>query len=166
MSDVDLDAIRDEFLAMRAQLHSVHLATLSEDNIAQASYAPCQWMDNICYLFLSELAGHTRNLAANPAVGLMVIDDEENTRNPFARRRIILQAKAYHVPRDTNLFSTVLSGFHDRFGGIIDLLESLPDFHLFRVLPQSGRFIKGFAQAYELTGAELDQPVPVTLGKN
>jgi putative heme iron utilization protein len=43
----------------------------------------------------------------------------------------------------------------DRHGGLIDTLISLSDFRLFQLQPQSGRYIVGFGQAYELCAGSL-----------
>jgi putative heme iron utilization protein len=45
------------------------------------------------------------------------------------------------------------------------LIEPLADFHLFRIVVQRGRFIRGFGQAYELAGDTLEQLIPVDPGK-
>ena len=48
-----------------------------------------------------------------------------------------------------------------RFGQVMQLLESLPDFHLFELQLQGGRYVRGFGQAYDLAGERLDRLVHV-----
>ena len=131
------------------------MATLGVNNQPEASYAPFVWLDDTCYLFLSALAKHTQNLNINPAISLLLIEGEGDTRNQFARRRIIWQGNTETVNRDSELFKRVMQGFRDRFGNFIDIIEPLQDFQLFKVEPQSGRFIRGFAQAFQLSGEGL-----------
>ncbi len=50
-----------------------------------------------------------------------------------------------------------MQSFRDRFGDFIDIIEPLQDFHLFKVCPHSGRFIRGFAQAFQLSGEGLNE---------
>jgi putative heme iron utilization protein len=50
-----------------------------------------------------------------------------------------------------------MTEFKNQFGNFIDVIEPLQDFHLFQINPQSGRFIRGFGQAYELTGPGLNE---------
>jgi hypothetical protein len=92
----------------------------------------------------------------NPEVGLMLIEDEFEAANSFARRRISLQGRAQPVERDSDIFKSVISLFHRRFGKVMKIIEPLPDFQLFCVRVTSGRFVRGFGQAYELTGERLD----------
>jgi len=42
-----------------------------------------------------------------------------------------------------------------RFGNVVGLLRGLGDFVMFRLVPQSGRFVMGFGQAFVLAGAGL-----------
>ena len=152
---IDHEKIQQEFQTLRESLKTVQLATVDFDGNPEASYAPCVWIESVCYLYLSELARHTTNLLTNPAISLLFIEAEEKTRNLFARRRIILQGEVQKIGRESNQFQTIMIEFKRRFGNFINVIEPLQDFHLFKVSPQSGRFVRGFAQAYELTGPGL-----------
>ncbi len=153
----DLSTAREEFLALRDSVSGAMLATLSQDGSPAASYAPLLWLDGSCYLFLSQLAEHTQNLKRSPEVGLVLAEPEKKAASAFARRRITLQGEAAPVPRQTAEFETVLAGFHQRFGKVMSIIEPLPDFQLFRVSPSEGRFVRGFGQAYALSGEFLDE---------
>ena len=142
----------EDYLALRRQADNALLATLGENRQPEASYAPLVWLDASCYLFLSELASHTRNLKRDPSLGLLLIEPEAGVRNPFARRRISLQGRAETVARDHDRFAPALAEFRRRFGKVMDMIEPLPDFHLVRIELLAGRFIRGFGQAYELAG--------------
>lgn len=155
--DSNHEKIQQEFQTLQESLKTVQLATIDADGKPEASYAPCVWVEDACYLYLSELARHTFNLTANPAISLLLIESEAESKNLFARRRIILQGKVEKIARKTDRFLTIMSEFKKQFGDFIDVIEPLQDFHLFQIVPQSGRFIRGFAQAYELTGAGLKQ---------
>ncbi len=149
------DSALQEYLTLRDRASSAHLATLSSNDSPEASYAPCVWYRADCYLFLSDLASHTGNLMRNPEIGLMLIETESD--NPFARRRITLRGSARVIARDNDLFKLVLAEFQHRFGKVMKTIEPLPDFRLFCIRPRSGRFIRGFGQAYELAGDKLDR---------
>jgi len=153
----DSDEARQDYLALRENINSAQIATLADNSLPEASYAPCVWVDESCYLFLSELAGHTQNLSHNPAISLMLIEDEAAAKNPFARRRISLRGTVLVIARCDDLFAKVLAEFRCRFGGVMNVIEPLPDFHLFQIDARGGRFIRGFGQAYELTGDRLDK---------
>jgi putative heme iron utilization protein len=152
---IDHEKIQQEFQTLRESLKTVQVASTDTSGIPEASYAPYVWIETACYLYLSALARHTTNLMTNPAIGLLFIEAEEKTRNLFARRRIILQGEVEIVARESPQFAIVMTEFKSRFGDFINVIESLQDFQLFKVDPTTGRFIRGFAQAFELTGPGL-----------
>jgi putative heme iron utilization protein len=154
---ININTVRSEYHSLRETSQSVQMATISEEGLPEASYAPFVWYDDACYLFLSLLARHTQNLNVNPSLSLLLIEDEAEARNQFARRRIIWQGQAEKIERDVDLFKAVMQAFRDRFGDFIDIIEPLQDFQLFKVTPKSGRFIRGFAQAFQLSGEGLNQ---------
>ena len=153
----DCDSLLDEYLALRESCEGALLATLDGTSIPAASYAPIAWLDGQAYLFLSELAEHTQNLQRCPAISLLLLDAVDRGGNAFARRRISLTGEAQPVARDDARFGAALGEFKRRFGDVVDLLESLPDFHLFALRLSGGRYIRGFGQAYELSGEGLDR---------
>ena len=146
---------------MRDNVLSVQLATVNADGKPEASYAPCAWVENNFYLFLSQLSSHTGNLAQNPSISLLLIEDAAATSNYFARKRASLHGRVRTVAREDEAFARIMQAFHRRFGKVMEIIEPLPDFHLFCVEAESGSFVRGFGQAYELSGAELDQLTPV-----
>ena len=133
------------------------MATLSEDGQPHASYTPfC--LDGTDYLILiSELALHTRNLLARPQLDIMLIQDESDASQLFARNRLTLSCDAGAIAADTSEHARMLDKFQSRHGKTVELLRQLPDFHLMRLRPGAGRFVMGFGQAYELGGKKLDQ---------
>jgi len=152
---------REDFLALRESITSVQLATLTSNNHPEASYAPCAWFDGDCYLYLSGLSSHSANLERNSRISLLLIEEAANAPNAFARKRASLHGTAQIVKNDDVAFANVMQVFHQRFGKVMQVIEPLPDFRLFRVDATSGSFIRGFGQAYELSGSRLDRLVPV-----
>ena len=152
----DTDSARQDYLALRDHANSAQLATHDSNNNPEASYAPCVLYEGSYYLFLSRLASHTNNLMRDPQIGLMLLEDEAEAANPFARKRINLQGRAELIAREDAQFRIVLDLFHHRFGKVMEIIEPLPDFQLFCVHPVTGRFVRGFGQAYELEGDRLE----------
>ena len=152
----ELDDACAEYLQLRERCRSVQLATINGEARPEASYAPCVWHESACYLFLSGLSSHTGNLLRHPEISLLLLDDAAGA-NPFARKRASLHGAAEVVDRDDALFAGIMQEFHKSFGKVMQLLEPLPDFRLFRVKPASGSFVRGFGQAFEIIGADMDQ---------
>ncbi len=147
--------LNNEIRAFIDGLQSLVLATVGQ-GAAQASYAPFVEDGGDFHVFVSALARHTAHLRAQPRVGVLFIEDEAHTRNPFARRRLSYTCAVHPVPRESGRWTPVLTRFAERFGAIVDTLRELPDFELFSLTPQSGRYVKGFGQAYRITDGHIE----------
>lgn len=133
------------------QQQTAVLATVSPSGEPLSSYAPFHRdADGVFYIFISELAEHTRNLADNPKASVFLIEPESEAKNPFARRRAVFQCRAERIPRDANVFSQVMAAMTEHFGDTVALLQSLADFHLYALHPNKGTYVAGFGQAFEL----------------
>lgn len=148
----DLASIREEYIRFPDEFDSVLMATVSASNTPDASYAVYVFHDNAYYVYISELARHTENLLHSAQVCLMFIENEQQAQNLFARQRMTLECSASEIERSSTQFAQVLDLFEQRFGSMVKMLRSLSDFHLFRLEPQSGTYVRGFAQAYQLYG--------------
>jgi heme iron utilization protein len=159
MSDtaMDLESIREEYIHFPEEFDSVMMATISADGHPDASYAVYVFQDSAYYVYISELARHTENLMRSAKVSLMFIENEAQAQNLFARQRMTLECSANEIERDSEHFNRILDLFEQRFGSLIQMLRSLTDFHLFRIEPHSGSYVRGFAQAYKLYGEGLRQ---------
>ena len=150
--EIDLDAVRDECVRFPEAFQSVLMATVGQSGAPDASYAAYVQFEDDYYVYVSELAQHTKNLAESGKVSLLFIEEEASARHLFARRRMTLQCDAAFVKRPTEEFERAMDLFEQKFGSFMSMLKSLKDFHLFRITPQKGAFVRGFAQAFELEG--------------
>jgi putative heme iron utilization protein len=136
-----------------SQTRSLILGTINTDGTPRVSYAPFILNERRqFYIFISQLAAHTAHLQRTGQASLMLIEDESATDQIFARKRATFQCQARLIKRDGTEAEAVLAEFERRFGQMVGLLKSLPDFQLFKLQPQSGLLVLGFGQAYELSG--------------
>ncbi|WP_286239637.1 HugZ family protein [Neptuniibacter halophilus] len=152
-SEKSLDELNADCQALQQRHDTLLLSTLGAQQ-AEISYAP-YWRDEAgCfYIFVSELASHTANLQRSGQASVMFIAAEAESRNLFARERLIYQCQADEVSRECDDYAPVLDAMQTRFGNTLAMLRSLPDFHLFRLTPESGSYVVGFGRAYELDPA-------------
>lgn len=135
-------------------LRTLHMSTVSSEGIPDASYAPfIRGQDHCFYVYLSQLARHTRNLEATSRVSVLLIEDERETNQLFARKRLIFDCDATIVPRDSDVWNELMGAFADAFGEVMQLIRPLGDFKLFRLQPRGGTYVRGFGQAYRFVGA-------------
>ncbi len=153
-----LNDAQEEFRQLLEQTRTVALATIGDGGAPSISYAP--YVRNEAghyYIYVSRLSRHTSELLASPVASILLIEDESATKQLFARKRISYLCDVEEVVRDNSEYQDMLDQFADRFGGVIEVLSSLSDFVLFRLVPRSGRFVLGFGQAFDLVGDRLER---------
>lgn len=148
----DTDNLSDKTTSLQELLASqqtILLSTVSGNSVPDLSVAPFVRDQAGCfYIFISELATHTANLLNNPQASVMFIRPECESNNLFARERAVFNCNAKKIERSEPLYTIQLKAFQDKFGEVVSLLQTLTDFHLFALCPESGRYIMGFGQAY------------------
>jgi len=170
MSPKSTDATSNENPALTcAQLldsmHSLQLSTVGEAGVANCGYTPYIHVSpNIFYIFVSELAVHTRDIFFSGRATLMVIQDEAHTKQMFARTRVSYQCDAQTVSKDDADYAAQINAYEARHGKMVGLLKQLPDFHLIKLVPRSGQFVMGFGKAYHLKGKNLQEFIHARTG--
>lgn len=142
---------------------SLLLSTQDENGKLHSSHAPFAFDENgKLAIFVSGLATHTENLLLasdlNREVAALLVQDEQDCTQIFARERLSLDLLVRQVPVDAAQFPLWMSHFEQRFGDIIATLKSLPDFVLFELTVQKAVYVRGFAQAYEFEEGLTGQP--------
>ena len=132
------------------QMRSIQLATLGLHAAPQASYAPFVQVDGAIYVYLSRLAQHAQNVRRTAALGAMLILDEVDCEEIFARPRLLLECRVIEHARDSEQFSQVLDRFEAQFGETAATVRELTDFSLFCLHPFAARLVTGFARAVDL----------------
>jgi len=155
-----------EFLTSRK---SLCLSTVSKEGELETSVTPFVFYEGRFYIFVSELARHTQNLLhaidSNSAQKLpisgLLIADEAETEQIFARERMSFKLKVVEIEQDSKQFTAVLSVFEQQFGEVVEVLQGLPDFHLFELTSTEGGYVCGFGQAFAFEGMPADGIHPV-----
>lgn len=127
------------------------MASLTPEGEAHASTAPYVRLENDFYILISTVAQHGRNLLINSKVSLLFVEDESQCVQPFARKRVTIEAIASETLRENDHYSIVIERFCAHFDSeLVGSLTQMGDFHLFKLSPQSGSVVMGFGRAYRL----------------
>ena len=156
---------------------SIVLSTSNEAGVGETSVTPFIHDESgNLYIFISELAQHTQNLlnlmansagktdSENLVVSALLVSDESETEQLFARERLTLQLKPSEIERTSAEFAPLIKQLEDEFGEVVGLLNSLPDFHLIQLKPVSGGYVIGFGKAFTFEGCPCNGLTPVTKG--
>ncbi|HEV2335399.1 MAG TPA: DUF2470 domain-containing protein [Stellaceae bacterium] len=103
-------------------------------------------------LLLSDLAQHTKNLAADPQVSLLFAEESEDP-DPLAGPRLTLLGRAQRCddPEGARLGAARFAARHPASAGY----ASFADFHLYRVRIERGHLVAGFGRIAWIEADEL-----------
>lgn len=110
---------------------------------------------------VSGLAAHTRHLRADPRASLLVMRPDPGEGDPQALARVTLQCLAEAVPAADPGYAAARAAYLGRLPGQ-EHLFGLPDFTLFRLVPQEARYVGGFARAFSLDARRLAEVFEAT----
>lgn len=127
------------------------IASLTPEGEPHASTAAYVRLESDFYIFISTVAQHGRNLLGSKQVSLLFAEDESQCVQPFARKRVTIEASASEIHRDDEIFSQIIERFKAHFDpDLVAALSDMEDFHLFKLSPKSGSVVMGFGKAYRL----------------
>lgn len=127
----------------------------TEDGLAEIGVSPFIQQAGHIYIYASDLSAHVRHLQSVPKATFMVISDESQSQNIWARHRLKFQATVSEVPRADERFETACDDIRSAHGPVMDLIRNFSDFHLFEITPKTGVFVSGFGAAFDVLGADL-----------
>jgi len=133
------------------------LGTLRNDNpfVSMIAYATEPDFGGLL-LHLSRLAPHTKHLLAYPHAALLIHERDDDRDDPQTLARITLLGAATPIPTASAEYGAARACYLVRLPAAVPLFD-FPDFALFRFVPSEARYIGGFARAYTLTLAHLNQ---------
>ncbi|MCP5161109.1 MAG: pyridoxamine 5'-phosphate oxidase family protein [Hahellaceae bacterium] len=156
--------IQSEAIQLLTSFKTLQLATLNPEGYPEASYTPFIKDEGTFYIFISELASHTRNLHYHPHTSIFFIQDERDSKNLFARIRLSISANCEFISNNDEHWAVIMEKFKLIHGPTIEVLMGLPDFNLVALTPTKATFVKGFGKAFRLNPQDLT-PIEIITGK-
>jgi len=145
----------DSYQQLIQSQQTLLLSTVTEQGQPESSYAPYVRDENgVFYIFVSELAAHTKNMLQNGYASILFIKPEKETKNLFARERAVFDCLINEVQQQDECYYKQMLIMQEKFGETVGLLRSLPDFHLIALKPVSGKYIAGFGKAFSINTAD------------
>lgn len=147
---------------LRALVRAQPIAALGTLHATADGAEPCVSMVPLAWwpgtaealIHVSSLSPHTRDLLAEPRVGLLLAAPRTAGDNPLALARLSLQCRAEPVTPAGATHAQAQAIYGGRFPEALQTF-ALGDFQFVRLLPRSARFVAGFGRAHGLTAAQL-----------
>lgn len=121
--------------------------------VSFVAYAPEPGLGGFL-LHLSRLAAHTRQLLADPRASLMVAEPDDRRDDVQTLARITLVGIAAPILPDAPDYAEARARYLWHLPAAAMLFD-FADFSLFRLTPESARYVGGFARALTLTPEHL-----------
>lgn len=145
---------REQLESIRSLLQSTRVLSLAyvNDGAPEAALLPFAPRDDCrgLYVQASTLARHTRALQPGARVGVLVHAQDRGTANPMQLARLSVAALVTLVDRNNPGYDDAAAQFVARFPAAKMTLE-FGDFSLYLLTLGDGRFVEGFAQAFDVT---------------
>lgn len=143
---------RDRLLASAQTLGISVLVDEDSRLFADVGHAPFVRKQECFYIYSSHLSAHVRALVNGAEAQFFLIEDESVAQNIWARTRMKFSAEVSELSRDDPQFSELCDDIAEAHGPVMEMIRNFTDFHLFKIKPEQGVLVTGFAQAFSITG--------------
>lgn len=154
-----MDAQSEKVLAQ--VIRNARIASLGtmRDETPQVSMVAYIFADDFSafFVFVSRLAQHTMDMQKNKEVSLLICETDDNRSDPQTLARVSIRGKAEQIENGAPGYTLLKKQYLERFPDSAQLFK-LTDFSFWRITPKGGRYVAGFAKAYNIT-AETFQNV-------
>jgi len=131
------------------------LGTVDPGGIPSVTYVPFAAVDGAFGIVVSRLAAHTASLLARRPASVLLVDDDFERRDPYARPRFTVGVVAAPNAAGSASAGAIWSSLERRHGDTVGTLRMLPDFEAISLVPVSGRLVLGFASAHTISAATI-----------
>ena len=143
---------RDRLLASAQTLGISVLVDEDSRLFADVGHAPFVRKQECFYIYSSHLSAHVRAVVNGAEAQFFLIEDESVAQNIWARTRMKFSAEVSELSRDDPQFSELCDDIAEAHGPVMEMIRNFTDFHLFKIKPEQGVLVTGFAQAFSITG--------------
>ncbi|MGG3891168.1 HugZ family protein [Metabacillus fastidiosus] len=156
---IDIVKRKEQYLQFIDKCKTVVISSKDENGDPFTSYAPYVQYNGKFYIYISIITDHYKFIEANNLISIMMLKDEQDAANLFARERARFQCIAENVGNDGH--EEIFAKFENIHGApMMGVLRGL-DLSLFELTPKEGRYVIGFGQAFDidLTGDKFEHVV-------
>lgn len=150
MAESNNEIVQNTINSLHESVLSVILSTTNQNGEVETSYSPYFFDGKDYYILISDLAPHSQNIKGNANISVFIIEDESQTKNIYARKRLSLQATAIMIEKDSEMFNSIIERFALRVSKMVYMLSEMKDFNLFKISPMQGRLVIGFGKTYQI----------------
>jgi heme iron utilization protein len=106
------------------------------------------------YIHISRLAHHTQDILQDPRVSLMIVEVDNQEADAQTLARFSIMGHAAEIVVDSDEYIQVKDHYLEKYPQAEPLFD-FKDFAIFRIQPESARYVAGFARAFNLSASQL-----------
>lgn len=133
------------------------LATLRDDAplVSMVAFVASEDFSSF-YVFVSRLAQHTVDMQKDKRVSLLISETDDGRTDPQTLARVSIRGAAELIETGEPGYTPLKAQYLARFPESEKMFE-LSDFNFWRIVPKGGRYVAGFAKAYNITPETLQK---------
>ena len=102
------------------------------------------------YIHVSRLAQHTVDMKKKKQVSLLITETDDGRADPQTLARVSIRCSAEMLENGAPGYTPIKELYLARFTASEEIFK-LDDFNFWRLRPKGGRYVAGFAKAYNVT---------------
>lgn len=153
-----MDAASEKLLAhILRNTRVAALSTLRDDAPRTAMVAFMTTEDfSEFYIHVSRLGQHTVDMQKDKRVSLLIAETDDGREDPQTLARVSIRGSALSIQNGEPGYNRLKKMYLEKFPAAEQLFH-LADFNFWRIKPIGGRFVAGFAKAYNITPETLQK---------
>jgi putative heme iron utilization protein len=101
-------------------------------------------------MYISRLAQHTMDIQKDKRVSLLIAETDDGRSDPNSFASVSIRGNAEIIQNGEPGYTPLKKQYLERFPELGHLFE-LADYNFWRITPKGGRYVAGFAKAYNIT---------------
>ena len=106
------------------------------------------------YILISQLARHSKNIAENNKISLMICQPESEADNPQTLARVTITGKVELIERNKEEYLSAKDNYLKK-NIYAEMYFSLADFQMYKLEIVKARFVAGFAKTFNISKESL-----------
>ncbi|WP_019241067.1 MULTISPECIES: HugZ family pyridoxamine 5'-phosphate oxidase [Bacillus] len=145
---IDIDQKREQYNQFVHKCKTIVISSKDQNGHPFISYSPFVQHDGNFYIYISKISDHYSYIEENDVIHVMLLADEQDASNLFARERARFQCTTTNIGNDG--YEEIFDKFEEIHGApMMGVLRGL-DLSLFELTPIEGRYVVGFGLAFDI----------------
>ena len=147
-----MDAQSEKVLAQVIRIARIASLGTLRDEAPQVSMVAYVYADDFSaiHIFVSRLAQYTMDMQKTKEISLLICETDDGRSDPQTLARVSIRGKAEQIENGAPGYTLLKKKYLERFPESEQLFK-LTDFNFWRITPKGGRYVAGFAKAYNVT---------------